>query len=129
MRSSDKKLKPEDVKPLGPWVLVKIDERPEETAGGIVLPGTKTMVENVQEKTGRVMALGPGMPNTKNSSRHIPKGLEVGCKVLYRGFLDAAQHAKNIFGMEFEDGGEYCLMHMKDLLCVVGEDVKVGEFH
>tara|TARA_Y100000310_G_scaffold258475_1_gene266903 strand:- start:726 stop:1112 length:387 start_codon:yes stop_codon:yes gene_type:complete len=127
MRSSEK-ISPESVKPVGPWVLVRIDARPEETAGGIVLPGEKVMVENVQEKTGRVVAMGDGMPNNKNTTKVIPNGLEVGSRIMYRGFLDAAQNLRTIFDMEFEDGAEYCLMHMKDLLAVVDDDVEVGYF-
>lgn len=125
---SSEKLPPEVVKPVGPWVLVRIDERPEATAGGIVLPDQKVMVENVQEKTGRVVAMGDGMANDRNADKHIPEGLEVGCRIMYRGFLDAAQNLRTIFDMEFADGGEYCLMHMKDLLAVVDDDVEVGYF-
>lgn len=124
MASSSEPLRPDQIKPVGPWVFLRIEKR-KEKVGSIHLPAMETNAEKVQEKAGRVIAMGPGIPDSKGGY-HVPKGLEVGCRVMYRGFLDAANHGKNIFGLEFEDGEEYCLMHMKDLLMVIPDDLEIG---
>lgn len=109
-------LDPRKIRPKRDWVIVKDDKRPEQTAGGIYLPGNETGVEKVKEGSGTIISVGLG---DKNQAL----GLEPGQKVCFRGFL---KHANRI---ETEDSNDhYFFMASDDILGIVPEGVSVGVF-
>ena len=60
----------------------------------------------------------------KPGIRHIPEGLEVGARILFRGFLKDANHI-NQFPIEVGDK-EYCFLHMGSALAILDEEAQVG---
>ncbi len=74
-------------------VLIKVDKPEERTEAGLYLP--QTAVEKAKVQTGRVVAVGPGIPvptaesddepwkETKPSQRYLPLQAEVGDTALF----------------------------------------------
>ncbi|MFN3925774.1 MAG: co-chaperone GroES [Pseudanabaenaceae cyanobacterium] len=92
------------VKPLGDRVFIKISEREEKTAGGILLPDTA----KEKPQVGEVAAVGPGKLDDKGV-RH-PVEVKVGDKVLFSKYA----------GTDIKLGGEeYVLLAEKDILAIV----------
>ena len=92
------------LKPLGDRVIVRVLEREEKTAGGLVIPDTAK--EKRQEA--EVLAVGPGRVNDKGE----------------RFPLDLKEHQHIIFskysGTEVKyHGEEYLIVSEKDILAVV----------
>lgn len=97
-------IKPNFIKPLFDYVLVKPLEEETKTSGGILLP------ETAKEKpqVGKVMAVGPGGVN--DSGKKIPMIVKVGKKVLY----------KKWGGNEVKvNGEEWLLVEQKDVMAVI----------
>lgn len=103
------------IRAYGEWVLVQADPRVKKTAGGIVLTDELTMIERKMEGTGRVRSIGGRVPMTS--------GLDPGLRVLFRGFLKDAHKVDKT-----EDGCDIFLIHHKDLLAIVDNEVEVGAF-
>jgi co-chaperonin GroES (HSP10) len=106
-------------RPIREWVVVKADPRVKATSGGIVLPEQLLGVERVMEGTGRILKVG-----NRDDIRKTTGGvdLEPGMRICFRGFLkDAYQE----FDKD-EDGQIVFLLHSKDVLAVVSDDVKLG---
>ena len=86
-------------KPLHDYVTVELDEVPEKSAGGIILPdGTKE-----QTVSGTVLALGPGK-YSEQGKRLVPE-LKVGEKILlgkYAGSKIKVQGQEMLIIKEFE---------------------------
>ncbi|MCJ7740939.1 co-chaperone GroES [Candidatus Microgenomates bacterium] len=97
-------IKPNSIKPLFDYVLIKPLEEETKTPGGILLPDT------VKEKPqmGQVMAVGPG---TNDDKGHPVKVLvKTGQKVMY----------KKWGGNEIKvEGKEWLLVEQKDILAVI----------
>jgi co-chaperonin GroES (HSP10) len=94
----------------GPWVLVKVDDPPKKSKAGIYLP-----VGNLEERlghiTGTVLSVGPGHRG-KGGSR-IPTDINVGDKVLFRGYLQEANRPGGVIDRE------HCLINIDDIVGVV----------
>jgi len=92
------------VQPLGDRVFVKIAEKEEKTAGGIILPDTA----KEKPQIGEVAAAGPGKLDDKGN--RVAMEVKVGDKVLYSKYA----------GTEVKLGSdEYVLLSEKDILAVV----------
>jgi len=98
-------IKPNSIKPLFDYVLIKPLEEETKTPSGIVLP------ETAKEKpqVGKVMAVGPG--GITEDGKKIPMVTKVGQKVMY----------KKWGGNEIKvNNEEWLLVEQKDILAVVG---------
>jgi co-chaperonin GroES (HSP10) len=131
----------EQVKPVGPWVLIRLDRRPG-TKGSIILPDN-TGVDNVQERSGRIVAMGEGISDRdimgneklhktfpfglKDGKKVVPAGIEVGARVVYRGFLGQV-HQGNFFDIADDAGNEFTFLHMGSLDLVISDDTPIGEW-
>ena len=94
------------IRPLGDRIVVRREESPEKTAGGIVLPDT---AKNKPQR-GKVEAIGPGKLN--EDGVRVPMQLKVGDTVLFTSWA----------GDEFNDRkevGEILVMHESDVLAVL----------
>ena len=92
------------VKPLGDRVFVKVSEKEEKTAGGIILPDTA----KEKPQIGEVSAIGPGKRNDDGTRQ--PLEVKVGDKVLYSKYA----------GTEVKLGAdEYVLLSEKDILAIL----------
>ena len=93
------------IKPLGDRIVVRREESPETTAGGIVLPDS---AKNKPQK-GKVLAIGPGRL-LKDGSRK-PLQVKEGDTVLFTNWA----------GDEFKgkQGDNILLMREEDVLAVV----------
>lgn len=92
------------LRPLGDRVLVKVVEKEERTAGGILLPDTA----KEKPQTGEVVAVGPG--RVKDDGTRVSPEVKVGDTVLYGKYS----------GTDLKLGDtEYVLVAVKDILAVV----------
>ena len=92
------------IKPLGDRVVVKVLEKKEKTASGIVLPDTAK--EKPQE--GEVIAVGPG--KMLDNGQRVALDVKVGDKVIYSKYA----------GTEVKyEGKEYLILSERDILAIV----------
>lgn len=103
------------LRPLGPWVVLTPDEPPRRTAEGLYLPDGNAD-ERFGQATGVVNAVGPGIEKYVKGKGiiHEHSGLEVGERVMFRGFL---QDANKIGGFDLDDN--QFLLHQQDVLGVL----------
>lgn len=103
---------PAKVRPIGPWVLLKVDQPPEKSAGGIFLP-KGNLPERLGHATATVLRVGSGQ---WKKGKRIPCGLDPGDRVMLRGYL---KDLINPGGLLDRD---HCLIHCQDIvLCVEDE--------
>lgn len=106
-------MKHENFRPLGPWVLIRMDDLPETTAGGIVVVDPHMLCEH-RHQTGTVLRAGPGKyTNAKTSKKPKYEAHELvpGIRVTIRAFLSRPTQ-------RFEDP-KVSLIHIDDVLGVV----------
>lgn len=97
-------IKPNSIKPLFDYVLIKPLEEEEKTPSGIVLP------ESAKEKpqVGEVMAVGTG--GYSDDGKKIPMVVKVGQKVMY----------KKWGGNEIKvNNEEWLLVEQKDIMAII----------
>ncbi len=93
-----------NIKPLGDRVVIKLVEREEKTASGIVLPDT--VKEKPQE--GKIVAVGSG--RVLENGEKVAVEVKEGDRVIYSKFA----------GSEVKVGGEeYLILAERDILAVV----------
>jgi len=109
------------VRPRDGWLVVLSEPRQVKLASGIFLPNHETGAEKMREGAGTIVRTGPGEKNTR-------LGLEVGQRVLYRGFLKWANPIET--DEKWPDGQplQYFIMSNEDILAVIPEGVEVGVF-
>lgn len=94
-----------NIKPLGDHIVVKVLEKEQTTASGIVLPDT---VEKEKKAEGEVVAVGPG--KMLESGQRAAMEVSVGQKILF----------KKWGGDEVEvDGQEFKIITQDDVLAVM----------
>ena len=94
-----------NIKPLGDHIVVKVLEKEEVTASGIVLPDT---VEKEKKAEGEVVAIGPG--KMMESGQRATMEVAVGQKILF----------KKWGGDEVEvEGKEYKIISQEDVLAII----------
>lgn len=101
------------IKARGPWVLIKVGAPPEQSKGGIYLPAGN-LEERLGHITGTVLSVGPGSRG-KDGSR-IPTGVDVGDKVLFRGYLQEANRPGGVIDRE------HCLINVDDIVGIVEQE-------
>lgn len=93
-----------NIKPLGDRVVIKVLEKEEKTASGIVLPDTAK--EKPQQ--GEIVAVGSG--KMLENGQRVPLEVKVGDKVIFSKFA----------GTEMKlDGTEYLILSDRDILAVI----------
>lgn len=118
------------IRPYGNIVLVKLDERLSKI-GNIHLPGNEVGVEIVGDKTGKVIAAGPGAYE-KRKVRDLKEGTDLrgrmpvkkGDRVLFRGYLANI----NPVELDVEDEGTFFFIHVMDLSATLDDDVYIGDW-
>ena len=97
------------LRPIDARIVIKKQERKEQTASGIILPDTVN--EQGQTDTGEVVAVGPGSRNMMTGDT-MPMDIEVGDTILYTKFG----------GTELEHNGEELIvMAEKDVIAVIDD--------
>ena len=97
------------LRPIDARIVIKKQERQEQTASGIILPDTVN--EQSQTATGEVIAVGPGSRNMM-SGEVMPMAIEKGDTILYTKFG----------GTEvIHNGEEFMVMAEKDIIAIVDE--------
>lgn len=91
------------IKPLGDRVVIKIVEREEKTASGIVLPDTAK--EKPQE--GEVIAVGPGQ---YEDGKRVELDVKVGDRVIFSKYAGSEVKYDNV---------EYLILRESDILAVI----------
>ncbi|GAX88779.1 co-chaperone GroES [Effusibacillus lacus] len=91
------------IKPLGDRVVIKVVEREEKTASGIVLPDTAK--EKPQE--GEVVAVGPGR---YEDGKRVELDVKVGDRVIYSKYAGTEVKYDNV---------EYLILRESDILAVI----------
>lgn len=108
--------------PRGKWLVVKADPRVKKTKGGIELPDMQLQAERVMEGTGHILKVGSDREGILDATGG--EMLEAGMRIVFRGFL------KDAFA-EFstdEDGQPIFLLRAEDVIGIIDEDVRMGEF-
>lgn len=106
------------LRPMGPWVLVKVEPFDEKSKGGVYLPDGNAE-ERGGYRTAKVLAVGPGFYNEGRKAmkaKYAPLDLKVGDRVAFRGFLhDVNKHHQGL------DTPDKSLIHANDIVGVVAE--------
>ena len=97
------------LRPIDARIVIKKQERQEQTASGIILPDTVN--EQSQTATGEVIAVGPGSRNMMTGDV-MPMDIKVGDSILYTKFG----------GTELEHNGkELIVLAEKDVIAVIDD--------
>jgi len=114
-------LEVDKTKPMNGWLLCRALQ-PEEKSGDLWIP---TVVQDkvISEGVAEILAAGPG-PLHEDSGVRLPMGIEVGDKVLYRGFLRFAQQVGDHYGEKV--GANVFLLNVSDVLATVEGPGTIG---
>lgn len=96
------------------WCIVKMEERKEVLASGLVLPPSETGAEKVDSGCASIICVGAGKKNAA-------LGLERGMRVALRSYL---KHANPIP----TEKGEYAIVSSDDIAMILPPGVDVGVF-
>jgi co-chaperonin GroES (HSP10) len=103
-------------------VLIRLEEDPEETAGGLIKP------QGAQEhvfRIGRVVKAGPGRWNRKGTAR-IPMVCKEGMRVLFVKFIAThTESAKQLQRSVLDK--DHAIIKDQDVLVEVDEDFKISD--
>ena len=98
------------LRPIDARIVIKKQERQEQTESGIILPDTVN--EQSQTEIGEVVAVGPGSRNMMTGDV-MPMDIKVGDSILYTKFG----------GTELEHNGkELIVMAEKDVIAVIDDE-------
>lgn len=105
------------VKARGPWVLIKPEEAPKMSKGGLYFPDGN-LLERLGHLVGVVVSVSSGYwetPKGKTKKVFIPMEVKPGDRVVFRGHLQEAHRL----------GQEHCFVHIKDLIGVMDEGAEL----
>ena len=92
-----------NIKPLGDRIVIKVLEKEERTAGGIVLPDTA----KEKPQKGEVLAVGSG---ELIDGKRVPLEVKVGDKIIFSKYA----------GTEVKiDNEEYLILRQSDVLAII----------
>ena len=95
------------LRPIDARIVIKKQERKEQTQSGIILPDTVN--EQGQTSTGVVMAVGPGSRNM-NDGQPMPMDVKVGDTIVYTKFSATEIQHKNV---------DYSVVTERDIIAIV----------
>jgi len=107
---SDDKIR---VRPLFDRVLLEVEDIPETTEGGIVLPDSAR--KNPQQSFGKVLATGPGR---HEHGAIVPMSVKVGDRVIWEGFPGKGQVTVG--------GKQYVILREWDIQAIVEKSTSAG---
>lgn len=113
---------PRKIRAFGPWILIKADPHKERTVSGLYRP-QGNLEDRVGMRIGTVLSVGEGRRTKSRFGKpppkleFIPNGIEVGERVLFRGFLhDVSRYHQGI------DGLDHSMVLIDDIQMVVEEE-------
>ena len=112
---------PSEIQAFGPWVLIEADPHKDKTAGGIYRP-QGNLEDRTGMRVGTVISVGQGQaavskPGKPAKSKYIPTDLEIGDRILFRGFLhDVNKYHQGIEGLS------HSLVNIDDILVVIEDE-------
>ena len=120
---------PHTVRPLHAWILVREDDNPTVTAGGIIIPET-SRYQGRRNTKGDVIAVGNGISKPSReggpSTRwEMPKPGERIAFPILAHLPDTQKRFQGLFKLEDDSGGRYFFLHAMDVL--FAWDPKDGE--
>ena len=95
------------LRPIDARIVIKKQERQEQTVSGIILPDTVN--EQSQTETGEVIAVGPGSRNM-NDGQPMPMDVKVGDTIVYTKFSATEIQHKNV---------DYSVVTERDIIAIV----------
>ena len=95
------------LRPIDARIVIKKQERQEQTASGIILPDT--VAEQGQTAFGNVIAVGPGSRNM-NDGQPMPMDVKVGDTIVYTKFSATEIQHKNV---------DYSVVTERDIIAIV----------
>jgi co-chaperonin GroES (HSP10) len=98
------------VRPIGRWVLIKVDPPPEKTKSGLYLP-QGNLQERLGYKTGVILAVGSGLVGKKGKITPFPFGVKD--RVYFRGFLAELHNPGGMLDKE------HCIIAGEDIYGIV----------
>jgi co-chaperonin GroES (HSP10) len=103
------------VKPMGPWILVKVSKMSDTLKSGLYVPDGNAM-DRLGHAEGVVLEVGQGLLNTSKNAKtkYTPHDLSPGDRVVFRGHLQNANKVNQL-------DDEHCLLHVTDIVGVLGE--------
>ena len=135
-------VRPSDLRVVGPRLLLRCEKRPDTSKGGIIIPQGYTAVDRVQERAGKVVAKGRVNPDLKkvrapgdnkfflaDRLQAQLNEVELGARVLFRGFLAEANNLTKQYDITDEEGNEYAIIHIEDVLGLITDDTEIGTWH
>lgn len=114
----------ERTKPNIGWLLCQMIRPPAVSAGGILL--TKDFDEQVvTEGVAEVIAANPLM-RVKKTQAEVEHGIQVGDRILFRGFLRFAQALGDLYGAQ--KPSDIFLINVTDVLAVLEGNGTIGHY-
>lgn len=107
-----RKVKISQLQPLYNWLIVKRDDKPKESAGGIILDGAHT--EEVH--AGTIVAIGSGAFD--EHGKRVPMEVKLGDYVV---LVRHAFQRANLLKIT-DDDGEYCRIRQDEIVTIVKGD-------
>lgn len=123
-------MKPESLRPLNGFVLLRKAESSRQTSGGLYLPAD-TDRNNTGEGAGVVVAVSTDPQTIEKDGQETfffpARDLRVGDRVVHRGFMRHIHAIGAMFGCQNHD--EYYLIKTSDILAVVeGDSITLGKY-
>jgi co-chaperonin GroES (HSP10) len=106
---------PRNLRPLGPWALVRQDDDPEQTPGGIIIPDTSTL-KGRRNCVGTVINVGNGWGKGKDGKGHRYDMPAPGSRVVYPAVASLPDTQKLI---QWRGEKNWFLIHAIDLNLVI----------
>lgn len=100
-----------NVSPVGGWVLIRPDNRAEQTDSGIIIP---TSVTEYGHTVGTVVRASEGF-YTRDKGVQVPMPVAQGDRVMYRDYL------KDLETIEVDEV-QCCFIYIEDIVLVLGEE-------
>ena len=101
------------VRPIGAWVLLKVDPPKTKSASGLLYLPEGNLEERLGQATATIMKVGSGKLDKKG--RRVPMQVRPLDRVLFRGYLQEINRPGGFLDRE------YCLVHCDDLGFVIEE--------
>lgn len=101
------------VRPLGHWVLLKVDPPKEKSDSGLLYLPDGNLESRLGHSTATVLAAGPGKMDGKGKRQ--PMGISPGDRVLFRGYLQVLARPGGIMD------NTHCIVHCDDIVLKIEE--------
>jgi co-chaperonin GroES (HSP10) len=113
-----------EVSARGPWVLVRVEEPPRITKGGLYLP-EGNLFERIGHTSAVVVSAGKGYWEKvagRSKEVFVPMDVKPGDRVVFRGHLQDANPVGGLVAV----GDKHCFLHVRDIIGVLADDTELG---